>query len=56
MQREALIRATVTWLTIKWGSVTPCAGRTWDECLTVINGRRALWFRAPDHSTRIHWC
>jgi len=35
------------------GEVTPCAGRTWAECVTEINGRRVLWYNSPDGSSHV---
>lgn len=35
------------------GEVTPCAGRTWAQCVTEINGRRVLWYNGPDGSTYV---
>lgn len=52
---EKVIKVTVARLTSKWGPITPCSGKTWAECITVIDGRKVLWFNDATGSTRLDW-
>ena len=52
-RRQTLLRQMVELAQIKWGrDITPCAGRTWEQCITFESGKTILWFNTPDHSTR----
>ena len=35
------------------GRVYPVAGRTWPECLTIVEGVATLWYNSPDGSTHV---
>lgn len=37
----------------QYGSITPCANRTMDECFTIENGEVWFWFNSADTSTHI---
>ena len=35
------------------GEISPCAGRTWRECITFVAGRWMLWYNSSDGSTHV---
>ena len=35
------------------GEISPCAGRTWRECITFVAGRWILWYNSRDGSTHV---
>lgn len=37
----------------KFGEITVIPGRSWEECVTVMNGVKIFWFNTPDGSTHI---
>jgi hypothetical protein len=38
-------------------NITPCHGKTWEECLVYTDGPEDpwLWFNTPDGSTHTIW-
>lgn len=34
------------------GDIEPCAGRSWEECFTSIEGHLALWFNDQTGNTK----
>jgi len=37
-----------------WGSdISPCSGKTWEQCVTSYAGFHTLWFNTPDNSTHL---
>lgn len=34
-------------------NITPCDGKTWDECITNVGPCAMLWYNTSDHSTHI---
>jgi hypothetical protein len=35
-----------------YGDVTPCHGKTWEDCITYHRGRLVFWFNDTSGSTR----
>jgi len=37
----------------KHKDITPCSGKTWDECFIEYDGVLHLFFNTPDHNTHV---
>ena len=37
----------------RWGAIQPCAGKSWEACFTVIQGRLAFWYTDSLGSTHM---
>lgn len=51
---DPALRTIIQYISLKWGAITPCDGKTWDECRTTFDGHDIVWFNDEHGSTRIY--